>query len=78
MILTPRQYQRESVDAVNEYLRKEKGNPCIELPTGSGKSLVIAMMIQEWKQKCPGIRVCVLAHRTYLIEQNCRGINAVL
>ena len=70
MILQPRQYQRESVDAINEYLRNNKGNPCVELPTGSGKSLVIAMMIQEWKEKCPNFRVCVLAHRTYLIEQN--------
>ena len=70
MILTPRQYQREAVDAVNEYLRTEKGNPCVELPTGSGKSLVIALLIKEWKQKCPHLRVCVLAHRTYLIEQN--------
>ena len=70
MELQPRQYQKEAVDAVNCYLKTEKGNPCVELPTGSGKSLVIAMLINGWKQTHPHIRVCVLAHRTYLIEQN--------
>jgi DNA repair protein RadD len=69
-MLKPRQYQRDAIDCTNKYLRENKGNPCIELPTGSGKSLVIALMIHEWKQKAPNFRVCILAHRTYLVEQN--------
>lgn len=66
--MDPRWYQTESVQACWEYIRTRPGNPCIELPTGAGKSLVIGMMIRDilaW-----GGRALVLAHRKELIEQN--------
>jgi DNA repair protein RadD len=68
--MTPRYYQQEAVDAVNAYLKKDGGNPCVELPTGSGKSMVAAMLIHVWIERFPAIRVVVLAHRKELVEQN--------
>ena len=61
-----RWYQQEAVDAVRHYLNTQDGNPCVELPTGSGKGMVIAELIRCW----PKLRVLVLAHRKELVEQN--------
>ena len=37
-----RPYQAEAVEAVYRHLREKDNNPCIVLPTGTGKSVVIA------------------------------------
>ena len=39
-----RPYQQEAVEAVYEHLRTKKNNPCVVLPTGTGKSLVLAQI----------------------------------
>ncbi len=62
-----RWYQEQAVAAVWDYLRNEKGSPCVVLPTGSGKTPVIAEMcrqVLEW-----GGRVVVLAHVKELLAQ---------
>ncbi|MCK4982569.1 MAG: DEAD/DEAH box helicase family protein [Victivallaceae bacterium] len=33
-----RNYQKEAVEAVYEHLRMRDDNPCVGLPTGTGKS----------------------------------------
>ena len=65
-----RPYQSESIFAVNAALRERDDNPCIVLPTGSGKSLVMASLISQWAKSCPDFRVMVLAHRKELVSQN--------
>lgn len=65
-----RPYQREAVDATWDYLRAQAGNPCIVLPTGSGKTVVMAEMIRHALTEWPGTRICVLAHVRELVEQN--------
>jgi len=46
--MTPRPYQQEALDALDAHLRSGKGTaPCVAIPTGGGKSLVIAMAIQR-------------------------------
>lgn len=68
-----RDYQLESVYSIFRYFEKLKsasGNPLVLLPTGTGKSLVIAgflKMLYEW---FPGQRVMMLTHVKELIEQN--------
>ncbi len=47
------------------------------LPTGSGKSAVIAWAIQQWKTSYPSFRCIVLAHRKELIEQNVEEFKAI-
>ncbi|MBI6202015.1 DEAD/DEAH box helicase [Providencia rettgeri] len=60
-----RPYQQEAVDATVDYFRKQAHPAVIVLPTGAGKSLVIA----ELARLARG-RVLVLAHVKELVEQN--------
>lgn len=60
-----RPYQREAVAATLAYFRKHAAPACIVLPTGAGKSIVIAELARLAKG-----RVLVLAHVKELCEQN--------
>src|SRR5262245_53397391 len=60
-----RPYQREAVAATLAYFRKRCAPACIVLPTGAGKSIVIAELARLAKG-----RVLVLAHVKELCEQN--------
>ncbi|MDR2761466.1 MAG: DEAD/DEAH box helicase [Planctomycetaceae bacterium] len=64
-----RHYQRAAVDAVYNYLRNEKGNPCVVLPTAAGKTLVIATICRDAVMRWNG-RVLVLAHVKELLQQS--------
>ena len=76
-MLSLRTYQRDACDATWRYLCQEKGSaPVVVLPTGAGKSLVIAELCRqalEWQG-----RVIVLAHRKELLEQNAAEIQELL
>ena len=62
-----RYYQSEAESAAIDAL-KSGLNPVIQLPTGSGKSLVIASMAAKFAKK--GGRLVVLTHVKDLVEQN--------
>jgi DNA repair protein RadD len=62
---TLRSYQQEAVDSTLNYFRKRRSPAVIVLPTGAGKSLVIAELA-----KIAQGRVLVLAHVKELVEQN--------
>lgn len=64
-----RDYQIAAVDACWEYISNAAGNPCISLPTGAGKSLVLAQLAHDAATKWGG-RVIILAHVKELLEQN--------
>lgn len=68
--IPPRPYQIEALAALDEHVRTKDTNPCVVLPTGAGKSLVIAWAIQGWKHDHPPFRCMILAHRKELVEQN--------
>ena len=68
-----RPYQQAAVDAVYEHLRSKDNNPCIVLPTASGKSIVLAKITQDAVEKWSG-RVLILAHVKELLEQNSEKI----
>ncbi len=70
MRFEPRPYQQEALDALDEHLRTKENNPCVVIPTGGGKSAIIAWAIERWKLKYPPLRVCILAHRKELVGQN--------
>lgn len=67
MIMRP--CQQEAVDEVYEHLRTKDTTPCVVLPTGTGKSLVLAKIASDavtlW-----GCRVLILAYVKELLEQN--------
>ena len=68
-MIVPRPYQSEAVEAVYEHLRTKDNNPCVVLPTGTGKSLVLAQIAKDTLEKWNG-RVLILAHVKELLEQN--------
>jgi DNA repair protein RadD len=60
-----RSYQQNAVDCTIRYFQKKRDPAVIVLPTGAGKSLVIAELARIAKG-----RVLVLAHVKELVEQN--------
>ena len=75
-MLSPRWYQSQANDAVWKYLAEKQGNPVVVLPTGAGKSLLIALLIKQALEF--GGRVVVLAHRKELLQQNADEIRALI
>lgn len=65
-----REYQRESVDAIYSYFAEQDGHPLVVMPTGSGKSVVLAAFIKETLEHWPDQRIMVLTHVKELIQQN--------
>ncbi len=68
--IQPRPYQQEALEALHNHICEKNNNPCVVIPTGGGKSLLMAWAIQQWKKECPPLRVCILAHRKELVDQN--------
>ena len=60
-----RDYQRDAVEATLVHFRKSDAPAVIVLPTGAGKSLVIAELARLARRK-----ILVLAHVKELVEQN--------
>ncbi|MDH4201472.1 MAG: DEAD/DEAH box helicase family protein [Phycisphaerae bacterium] len=63
-----RSYQQQAIHAVYDYLRNRDGNPCIVIPTGGGKTPVMASICSDAVNMWDG-RVLVLAHVKELLEQ---------
>ena len=74
-MIVPRPYQTAAVEAVYEHLRTKENNPCVVLPTGTGKAVVLAMIASDAVTKWNG-RVLILAHVKELLEQNAGKIKA--
>ena len=68
--MIPRYYQSEAVDSIYQYFGTKKGNPVVAMPTGTGKSIVIAEFIRGVVEKYPGQRIVVATHVKELISQN--------
>lgn len=75
--MIPRPYQREALDALDAHICTKDTNPCIVIPTGGGKSALIAWAIQRWKERAPHFRCIILAHRKELLEQNANEIKTI-
>jgi len=66
--MTLRSFQQEAVDAVYRFLRERDDNPCIVIPTGGGKTYILATICRDAVQLWNG-RVLILAHVKELLEQ---------
>lgn len=75
-----RWYQTEAVEAPFAYWSKEGlpdlASPCIEIPTGGGKSAVIGWTVRRLVEE-HGARVIVATHRSELIEQDAHDMREV-
>ena len=65
-----RYYQDEAKQAVMNFWVQGGGNPLIDLATGTGKSMVIASMVQDLLRDYPTFRVLMLTHVKELVQQN--------
>jgi DNA repair protein RadD len=66
-----RPYQQRAIDELYAWFRANpKGNPCLVLPTGSGKSHIVAALCKDALSNWPSTRVLMLTHVKELIEQN--------
>lgn len=71
-----RWYQSESVAMTWHYLCEQAGNPVIVIPTGGGKSIILAKLALDalgW-----GAKSLILAHRKELLEQNADKVRALM
>ncbi len=75
--MIPRPYQAEALEALHSHICEKETNPCVVIPTGGGKSALIAWIIQKWKAESPHFRCCILAHRKELIEQNAAELREI-
>jgi DNA repair protein RadD len=72
-MMPPRYYQQQAHDAVWDYLRNTSGNPIVVLPTGAGKTAVLAAMAADVVQKWGG-RAIVISHVAELIDQGAESM----
>jgi len=68
--LVPRPYQIEAQEALENHLKFKETHPCVVIPTGGGKSIMIGWALQKWKLDYPPLRAIVVAHRKELVSQN--------
>ncbi|MDA9255294.1 DEAD/DEAH box helicase [Planktomarina temperata] len=67
---TPRYYQADAVKAATQYLKEGGSAGLAVLPTGTGKSHIIADLIQTYFNHNNAIRILMVTHVKELIEQN--------
>ena len=72
-----RDYQHRAIDQLYRWFESNDGNPCLVLPTGSGKSVIIASLIKDALQNWPETRIMMLTHVKELILQNAEKMLAV-
>lgn len=69
--IVKRWYQDEAIGSIYNYFGNGgRGNPVIALPTGTGKTIVIAGFAESVLRTWPTQRIMVLTHVKELIEQN--------
>ncbi len=77
MILRP--YQEDACASIDARLMAGHMDACIEIPTGGGKTPVMAMTIKRWFENWgEHTRVAVIAHTKELVQQNVDKLLAVL
>lgn len=69
--MKPRDYQDYAVAEIFRYfIEGNRGNPVVAMPTGTGKSLVIAEFVRRALSQYSGTRIMMVTHVKELIEQN--------
>jgi DNA repair protein RadD len=68
-MITLRPYQEAAVTAVYEHLAARADNPCVVIPTGGGKGVIVGQLCADVVQRWNG-RILVLTHVKELVDQN--------
>ena len=69
-MLTLRDYQHDAIDGIFDWFEREEGNPLVVLPTGTGKSLVIAAFCGRVLDMHADSKILIVTHVRELIAQN--------
>lgn len=69
-MITLRKYQTEAIAETFNYFQNNDGNPLIVLPTGTGKSVVIADFCRQTLASWPDTKIVIVTHVRELIRQN--------
>lgn len=73
--MIPREYQTEAKNRLFDYLaNNERRHPLIALPTGSGKSLVMADIIKHIRDNWKDVNILVISHVKEILEQDHKAI----
>lgn len=76
----PRWYQQEACDAFWKFVETNHDasrNPVLVLPTGTGKSVIIAFIIQHAVESWHGVKVLMLTHVGELVKQNAGKLSSI-
>lgn len=69
-MIEARDYQAWAEQSLYKYFGEKSGNPLIAMPTGTGKSVVVALFFQGVLRYWPSQRMMCLTHVKELIKQN--------
>jgi len=69
-MIQARSYQIEAVESIFNYFAANYGNPLVAMPTGTGKSVVIALFLRRVFELYPNQKILCLTHVKELIVQN--------
>lgn len=73
-----RPYQSRAIAMLYDWFRaNSKGNPVLNMPGGSGKSVVIASIVKDALTGWPDTRVLMLVHSRELVAQNAAKLRAI-
>ncbi|MBI5939837.1 MAG: DEAD/DEAH box helicase family protein [Caulobacterales bacterium] len=64
-----RPYQEAAIEAVYAHLSAKDDNPCVVIPTGGGKGVIVGKVCADVVQRWNG-RILVLTHVKELVDQN--------
>jgi DNA repair protein RadD len=70
-----RGYQHEALAALFKYWREGGGHALVDLPTGTGKSLLVGDLCRRFYLR--GRRTLVASHVREIIEQDCKAIRSL-
>jgi DNA repair protein RadD len=68
-MISLRPYQEAAIDAVYAHLSAREDNPCVVIPTGGGKGVIVGRFCADVVQRWNG-RILVLTHVKELVDQN--------
>lgn len=66
-------YQVDMVEQIEEALNVHR-SVMVEMPTGTGKTHVLAAVVKHWVERVQHAEVWIVAHRRELVEQTCLRI----
>lgn len=76
--MKPRDYQQNAINDLYQWFRQNStGHPCMVLPTGAGKSVIIAALCRDALTSWPETRILMLAHSRELVGQNAERMRSM-